>query len=110
MISTRPRLTFDDSGVCSACQWAEEKRTSVNWAKRLQELKSYCDKYRTMTNFDVVIPVSGGKDSSTVAYKLKHMYGMNPLCINISQSVSVNSEMNDRNLNTFRLLTSIFFV
>lgn len=29
MISTRPRLTFNEEGVCSACQWAEEKRVWI---------------------------------------------------------------------------------
>ena len=25
-MSTRPRMTFDEKGYCSACQWFEEKR------------------------------------------------------------------------------------
>ena len=29
MISTRPRLTFDSRGFCSACQWAEKKKISI---------------------------------------------------------------------------------
>jgi N-acetyl sugar amidotransferase len=106
MLSTRPRLTFNEDGVCSACQWAEEKNTVVDWNKRKQELQDFCDKYKmakTSNEFDVVVPVSGGKDSSTVAYKLKHQYNMSPLCVNVSQSVDVNSAMNERNLNNFIL-------
>lgn len=26
VLSTRPRLEFDDKCVCSACNWAEEKK------------------------------------------------------------------------------------
>jgi predicted PP-loop superfamily ATPase len=89
MLSTRPRLTFNDDGVCSACQWAKEKRTDVDWGQRQRELENYCNSYRSASGFDVVVPVSGGKDSSTVAYKLKHFYGMNPLCINISLFVLI---------------------
>lgn len=101
MLSTRPRLTFDEAGVCSACQWAEEKRTIVNWKKRKEELVAFCDKYRNKNGFDVIVPVSGGKDSSTVAHKLKHEFGMSPLCVNINHYVDVNTELNEKNLNNF---------
>ena len=38
MMSTRPRLTFDERGFCSACQWAEEKK-KMDWSKRQKLLK-----------------------------------------------------------------------
>lgn len=101
MISTRPRLTFNEEGVCSACQWAEEKK-SLDWKKRQQELVDLCDKYRSKTgDFDVVVPASGGKDSSMVAHKLKTQYGMHPLCININHNPKVTTSMNETNLNHF---------
>ena len=31
--STRPRVTFDKNGVCTACQWAEKKKT-LDWSQR----------------------------------------------------------------------------
>ena len=37
VMSTRPRVTFNAQGVCSACQWAEEKKT-LNWEKRQTKL------------------------------------------------------------------------
>lgn len=101
MLSTRPRLTFNENGICSACQWANEKRTSVDWVTREKELVSFCNKYRNRGSFDVVVPVSGGKDSSTVAHKLKYKYGMTPLCVNINHYVDVNTELNDENLHNF---------
>ena len=32
-------------------------------------------------DYDVVVPAGGGKDSSYVAWTLKHKYNMNPLCV-----------------------------
>jgi hypothetical protein len=29
MPSTRPRVTYNELGVCNACQWAEEKRPKL---------------------------------------------------------------------------------
>lgn len=102
MLSTRPRLTFNEEGVCSACQWAEEKRTTVDWNARQNELKALCNKFRRDDGyFDVIVPVSGGKDSSTVAHKLKTKYGMHPLCVNINHAPDTDTQMNEINLVNF---------
>ena len=34
----RPRITFDEHGVCSACRFAEFKRESIDWDGREKEL------------------------------------------------------------------------
>lgn len=78
----RPRTRFDKNGVCTACQWAYEKDHVIDWKKRETELAALCDRYRRNDGgFDVVVPGSGGKDSDFVAHQLKHVYGMNPLCV-----------------------------
>jgi N-acetyl sugar amidotransferase len=78
----RPRITFDENGVCSACQYAEFKQNKVDWNIRNQELMDLCDRHRKKDgSYDVIVPSSGGKDSAFVAHQLKHMYGMNPLTV-----------------------------
>ncbi|MBS0357888.1 MAG: N-acetyl sugar amidotransferase [Proteobacteria bacterium] len=78
----RPRMTFNEEGVCSACQYAEEKKYLINWEEREKQLKALCDKYRRNDGrYDIVVPCSGGKDASYVAHMLKHEYGMNPLTV-----------------------------
>jgi N-acetyl sugar amidotransferase len=78
----RPRITFDDEGVCSACQHAWRKQNVIDWDARDQELRDLCDQHRSKTgSFDVIVPGSGGKDSAFVAHTLKHDYGMHPLTI-----------------------------
>ncbi|MBI2067909.1 MAG: N-acetyl sugar amidotransferase [Deltaproteobacteria bacterium] len=78
----RPRIGFDENNVCSACHWAYEKQSLVNWDAREHELVKLLDQYRSKDgSYDVVVPGSGGKDSSIVAHKLKHKYGMHPLTI-----------------------------
>ncbi|MCC6915386.1 MAG: N-acetyl sugar amidotransferase [Rhodospirillaceae bacterium] len=82
-MSTRPRVEFSAEGVCNACQWSEEKKT-FDWDSRKKELLALFDKHRrTDGRYDVLCPVSGGKDGSYVAYQLKHVYGMTPLCITV---------------------------
>jgi N-acetyl sugar amidotransferase len=78
----RPRITFDEHGVCSACNYAEYKRTKVDWDAREAELIKLCDTHRKSNGeYDVIVPCSGGKDGSFVAHQLKYKYGMNPLAV-----------------------------
>jgi N-acetyl sugar amidotransferase len=78
----RPRITFDESGVCSACSFAEFKRSKIDWEQRERELIALCDKHRKQNGeYDVIVPCSGGKDGGFVAHQLKYRYGMNPLTV-----------------------------
>jgi len=98
-MSTRPRITFDDRGFCNACRWMETKK-DLDWDKRKSELNLLLDKHRRSDNyFDCVVPVSGGKDGSYVAYNLKHKFDMNPLCITVTPPLSL--ELGELNLKAF---------
>ena len=98
-MSTRPRITFDSRNWCNACQWMEEK-TTMDWRLREKELIQLLDKHRsTAGDFDCIVPVSGGKDGSYVAYNLKHKYGMNPLTVTVKPALSL--DVGDKNLFNF---------
>ena len=98
-MSTRPRITFDERGWCNACQWMEEKK-SLDWTKRKKELEKILDQFRSNTDgFDCIVPCSGGKDGSYIAYNLKHKYGMKPLCVTIAPPLTL--EIGDENLKNF---------
>ena len=78
----RPRIAFDENGVCSACNYAFEKHNVIDWAQREKMLKDLLDKYRSKDgSYDCVVPSSGGKDSAYTAHQLKYKYGMHPLTI-----------------------------
>ena len=96
----RPRITFDRYGVCSACNYAEFKRTKVDWNLREQELIQLCDKHRKSNGeYDVIVPCSGGKDGSFVAHQLKYKYGMNPLAVTWAPLKA--SDIGRQNLDAF---------
>lgn len=100
MSNQRPRITFDQKGVCSACRYAEYKRLKVDWASRSDDFLRLLDRFRKSDgSFDVVVPCSGGKDSSTIAHRLKHEFGMNPLCVTFSPPVY--SQIGWENLRRF---------
>ncbi len=96
----RPRITFDEHGVCSACNYAEYKRTKVAWSVREAELVELCDRHRKNNGeYDVIVPCSGGKDGGFVAHTLKYKYGMNPLAVTWAPLKA--TELGRKNLDAF---------
>jgi len=79
---TKPDLYFNDDGKCAACL-AFESREEVDWDLREKEfikiVKSY--KNKNLSEWDCIIPVSGGKDSTAQVLKLLEL-GFSPLCVN----------------------------
>jgi len=95
----RPRITFDSEGVCSACRFAE-KKAQTDWKAREEELERMLEHHRSVDgSFDVVVPVSGGKDGGFTAHMLKHKYGMHPLCVSFAPLIP--TEIGQKNLRAF---------
>jgi len=98
-MSTRPRIKFDARGWCNACQWSETKQ-SLDWHSRQKELEALLARHRRNDGtFDCIVPVSGGKDGSYVAYNLKHKYGMNPLAMTVTPALAL--PLGEENLKAF---------
>ena len=84
MPSSRPRVTFDDLGVCNACDYLKNKE-KINWEDREKEFLEICNNHRSKNGgYDCIVPWSGGKDSSSIAHKLKFNFNMNPLLVTFS--------------------------
>jgi N-acetyl sugar amidotransferase len=73
-------LTFDENGVCSGCRIAEQKR-AIDWDERRDRLVRLADRVRAADNYDVVIGVSGGKDSYYQTHFAVHELGLKPLLV-----------------------------
>lgn len=81
MPDTKPDLFLDEEGICNACR-SYERRKAVDWDARKKELLQILDRYRSKDgrNWDCIIPVSGGKDSTFQVVRMKQL-GLNPLCV-----------------------------
>ena len=83
MPSSRPRIVFKNN-ICNACRY-KGVRKKIDYKKRERELEKILEKHRSKNgNHDCIVPWSGGKDSSYIAYKLKFKFGMNPLLTTFS--------------------------
>lgn len=100
MSNQRPRVAFNSEGICGQCLYSEYKKELVDWEKREKELEILCDKYRKNDGtHDVIVPGSGGKDSSYVAYVLKEKFGMHPLTL--TWAPTIPTEIGKHNLQAF---------
>jgi len=87
MPDSRPGISFDNDGVCSACR-AYEQQKQIDWNQRYGELEKLCDKYRGMNgnSYDCAIAVSGGKDSHYQVHLMKEVMGMNPILFTVEDN------------------------
>ncbi len=99
--SSAAPLAFDERGICSGCRTAEQ-RTSIDWDARRKRFEKLIDEYRVQdgSNYDCIIPVSGGKDSYFQTHIIKTVYGLNPLLVTYNGNNYTPSGM--RNLVNMR--------
>ncbi len=78
---TKPDLYFDGEGVCSACNSFEDRR-DIDWTARRADFDEIVSRYKSAdgSNYDCIVPVSGGKDSTYQVLRLLEG-GYNPLCV-----------------------------
>ncbi len=99
MVSTRPRISFDSKGYCSACQWTEKKK-NIDWKIREKKLRNLINKHKKSNNtYDCIVAVSGGKDGSYVSFQLKNKYKLNPLTVTVRPPTE--TEIGKTNLSNF---------
>ena len=83
---TRPGVLFDDEQVCFACRY-QESLEKIDWDERFAKLMEIADEAkkeseRRNNDYDCVIGVSGGKDSTLQAFYARDKMGLRPLLIN----------------------------
>lgn len=108
MPDTRPGISFDERGVCSACQ-SYEHRATVDWDARWKEFEAICDKYRGMNGpdgYDCMIAVSGGKDSHFQVWLMKEVMHMNPLLVSACDNLPM-TEAGKHNIKIYLRLLDV---
>ncbi len=78
-------LSVDDDGVCSACRTSEnmENLEPNFWAERREDFKEVVEEIKSnnSSEYDCIIPVSGGKDSYYQTHIMVKEFGLKPLLV-----------------------------
>lgn len=97
---TKPYITFDAQGVCNACLAHEKKNRTlegIDWKKRDQEFERIVEtaRGRSAPWYDVMVPVSGGKDSISQVHRVGGK-GLRILAVNVDYGIK--TEVGKHNL------------
>ena len=97
--NTKPSLHFDSDGVCAACKFTSHHEKEINWDKRRESFDQICRKIKKETrgNYDCIIPVSGGKDSTFQTHIVTKIGGLKPLLVSFEPSYP--TKIGKENLN-----------
>jgi N-acetyl sugar amidotransferase len=100
MDTSDQEIVFDDAGVCNHCHSYDEIVRTHLWSpgereRRLQKLLGEIRHRGRRKEYDCVIGVSGGVDSTFVAYKLAQ-FGLRPLAVHLDNGW--NSELAVHNI------------
>lgn len=84
---TQEGVSFDELGICQACQSSEQK-IHINWVEREKQLRKIFEEAKTRAgdNYDCIVPISGGKDSTFQLHVLTKVYGVKPLAVTFSHN------------------------
>ncbi len=100
---TYETIEFNDDGVCNICQGANFKNKNINWTERKNLLDKLIEKYRDKSDYDCIIPFSGGKDSTFTLYYLIKEYNIKPLVVRFNHGF-MRENVQENNLRTFKKL------
>jgi|SaaInlStandDraft_6_1057023.scaffolds.fasta_scaffold03584_7 N-acetyl sugar amidotransferase len=95
MPTSRPGITLNKNYICGGCEGSREKKEKIDWKSRGADLNRILDKYRGVGDYDCLIPVSGGKDSTWQVYTMLKK-GMKPLAVTIK--CQYRTKIGQRNL------------
>lgn len=102
-----PKISFDESGVCNYCHsFKEIEKKSLSLEKSEKHLKSMISQIKkdSKGEYDCIVGMSGGVDSTYVAYLAKK-HGLNPLAVHID--AGWNSEIAVKNIESATNILSI---
>ena len=92
-------IIIDQEGICSGCKIHKEK-DNLDWGKRWTLLEKIVEPYRGKSDYDCIIPVSGGQDSYYIVDVVKNKLGMKPLLV--SYNKYFNTPLGIKNLSNLR--------
>lgn len=98
---TRPNARFNEQGICIACSYSEASR-DIAYEARLKELRGIVQrltKRRKYQEYDCIVGVSGGKDSTRQALWVREKLGLHPLLVCVSYPPKQVSQVGVDNLS-----------
>lgn len=100
---TYETIEFDQNQNCNICRGKQIRDEVIDWDARKLQLDALIEAHRGKHDYDMIVPFSGGKDSTyTLWYLVKH-YGVKPLVVRFNHGF-MRDQLEDNNTRTFKKL------
>jgi N-acetyl sugar amidotransferase len=100
---TYETIEFDSTGLCNICRSTEYKTKNINWEERRGLLEKLIEKYRGKSDYDCIVPFSGGKDSTFQLHYLVTRCKLKPLVVRFNHGF-IRPVISSNNEKTFKKL------
>jgi N-acetyl sugar amidotransferase len=94
---TYETIEYNEKSVCNICAGASYKNEKIDWTARKKLLDKIIEKNRDKSNYDCIVPFSGGKDSTFQLYYLINEYKLKPLVIRFNHGFLRETVINNTN-------------
>ena len=94
---THETISFDSRGICSVCQNREFRNEEIDWSTRRIALDVLVNKVKGTSDYDCIIPFSGGKDSTYTLYFVVKELGLKPLVVSFDHGFYRPNMLANRN-------------
>lgn len=86
MPASNEGMHFDEMGICRAC-YSSEQKMHIDWVEREKQLRAILDKHKARNeDYDCIVPISGGKDSTFQLHVITKVYGLRALAVTFSHN------------------------
>jgi len=100
---TYETIEFDAKGVCNVCRSKEYREEKIDWPERKLQLDRLIEDHRGKYDYDMIVPFSGGKDSTYTLLYLMKEYKIKPLVVRFDHGF-MRDKVIENNTRTFRKL------
>ena len=102
---TYETIEFDEFSVCNICHQAKFKQEKVDWSNRKKMLVELINEYRGKSDYDCIVPFSGGKDSTFTLFYLVKEFNLKPLVVQFNHGF-MRPNLLENNERTFKKTVS----
>ena len=78
---THESIYFDSDGVCSVCKNREYRDQSIDWQSKKSQLIHLVNMNKGNSDYDCILPFSGGKDSTFTLFYAVRELKLKPLVV-----------------------------
>lgn len=100
---TYETIEFDSKQNCNICRGKQIRDEKIDWSARKEQLDALIEDHRGKYDYDMIVPFSGGKDSTYTLWYLIENYGIKPLVVRFNHGF-MRDQLEDNNTRTFKKL------